>query len=95
MTTLKDLQQIFPDATAETWHQHVNGNGWVENTTKVDDTVYVGPNAQVSGNARLCGNVWVFGNAWVATSARLTGKSQVTGDVVSGDVVYRGCPEKL
>jgi len=77
MKTLKELQQFFPSATAETWHQHVNGGGWVQNTATVEDTAYVGPDAVVYGYAQVYG------------------KAQVTGDVVSGDVVYRGCPEKL
>ena len=29
---LKQLQQMYPDATKETWHKHKNGGGWVENT---------------------------------------------------------------
>jgi len=34
--TLEQLQQIFPSATPDTWHQHVNPDGtpggWVINT---------------------------------------------------------------
>ena len=26
--TLDKLQTLFPSATAETWHQHVNPAGW-------------------------------------------------------------------
>ena len=53
--TLSELQFTFPDATLETWHQHSNGGGWVENTATVDDTAFVGPDAVVSGDARVSG----------------------------------------
>jgi hypothetical protein len=53
--TLEQLQEIFPDATAETWHQHPNGGGWVQNTATVDESAYVGKNALVYGNAKVSG----------------------------------------
>lgn len=56
--TLLELQQVFPDASAETWHQHTNGRGWVENTATIEPTVYIGPNARVYGNARVYDDAW-------------------------------------
>lgn len=54
--TLEQLQKLFPNAISETWHQHSNGGGWVQNTAFVADTAYVGPDALVYGEA------WVFGD---------------------------------
>lgn len=51
--TLKQLQAIFPNATDQTWHQHSNGGGWVENTASIDAASYLGPNAQVWGSATV------------------------------------------
>lgn len=45
--TLRQLQQRFPGATAETWHQHRGGGGWVENTASVAPSAYVSGNAVV------------------------------------------------
>ena len=50
--TLEQLQEIFPEATLDTWHQHPNGGGWVQNTAHVDEFAYVGKDALVFGNAR-------------------------------------------
>ena len=58
--TLSELQFTFPDATEDTWHQHSNGGGWVQNTATVATTAFVGPDAIVYGSA------WVFGNARVS-----------------------------
>jgi hypothetical protein len=49
--TLEQLQRIFPDATSDTWHQHPNGGGWVQNTAKVAETAYIGEYAIVVENA--------------------------------------------
>jgi carbonic anhydrase/acetyltransferase-like protein (isoleucine patch superfamily) len=67
--TIEQLQSIFIDATLETWHQHTNGGGWVQNTATVDESAYVGKNALVYGNARVLGTAWVSGNAWVSGTA--------------------------
>ena len=96
--TLETLQLIFPNASNDTWHQHPNGYGWVENTAYVADTAYVGPDAQVSGNAlvygnsrvsgnaRVYGNALVSGNAWVSDNARVYGTAEVSGtSLVYGD----------
>lgn len=56
--TLEQLQKLFPDATAETWHQHPNGGGWVQNTAKADTSCRVGVDCLVFGNARVYGNAW-------------------------------------
>ena len=80
--TLSDLQFTFPDATEETWHQHFNGGGWVQNTATVDDTAFVGPGACVYGNARVSGNAWVHGNAKVSGYARVSGNASVSVDNV-------------
>ena len=90
--TLEQLQQKFPHATEDTWHQHTNGSGWIQNTAQVASSVYVGPNALVYGNSRVSGNVWVSGDARVFGNAFVSGNSRVSGNVwvyenslVSGD----------
>jgi len=67
--TIEQLQQLFSDATLDTWHQHPNGNGWVQNTATVDESAYVGENAVVFENARVYGNARVFENARVSGNA--------------------------
>jgi len=51
--TLETLQQLFPAATAETWHQHVNPDGtpggWVNNQAQIAPTAFVSTNAVVPG----------------------------------------------
>ena len=69
--TFDELKKMFPDATPETWHQHKNGGGWVENTATVADSAYVGPDAKVCGNALVCGYALVCGNALVCGEARV------------------------
>lgn len=71
--TLTALQQLFPSATPETWHQHINGGGSVENTAKVDATAYVGIDCIVLGNARVSGDAWVSGNAWEWSPLQIMG----------------------
>ncbi len=78
--TLEELQQIFPDATAETWHQHKNGGGWVQNTAHVDASAFVDVRAQVSGAARVYGAAQVYGDARVYGAAQVYGDAQVSGD---------------
>ena len=51
--TLTELQKIFPSATAETWHQHPNGGGWVENTARVSGDAWVFGDAQVFGDDKV------------------------------------------
>ena len=57
-------------SSAEDWHQHPNGTGWVYKTAKVQESAYLHPtsivygNAQVYGNARVLGEAWVLGYAW-------------------------------
>ena len=86
--TFDELKKMFPDATPETWHQHKNGGGWVENTATVADSAYVGPdakvcgNALVYGNAKVCGNAWVCGNAKVYGNARVYDKALVCGNAL-------------
>ena len=65
--TLEKLQEEFPSATLETWHQTADG-GWIENT------------AVVSGNARVFGDAQVYGNAQVSGDARMFGDARVFGD---------------
>ena len=45
--TLEQLQSIFPDATADIWHQHPNGGGWVETSVKMAEHVFIGEDALV------------------------------------------------
>lgn len=73
--SLEKLKKEFPDATTETWHQHSNGGGWVENTAHAAGTAFVGSDAFVFGMARVYdyarvyGKAEVFGNAVVHGSA--------------------------
>ena len=84
--TLQELQVIFPSATADTWHQHPNGGGWVQNTARVDPSAFVENNALVYGNAWVSGNAQVSGNAWVYGNARVYGDAWVSGNArVSGN----------
>ena len=85
MRTFDKLKQLFPDATLNTWHQHSNGNGWVENTAQVADSAYVGENAIVSEDARVFGNASVYGNAQVYGNAHVCGNAWVYGDALVKD----------
>ena len=71
--TIEELQEQFPLATAETWHQHSNGSGWVENTATVESSAQVSGNARVSGNAQVYGNTQVSGNAWEVSPLQIQG----------------------
>ncbi len=72
-------------------HKHPNGDGWVADTTTVDDTVFVGPIAQVFGNAQVYGNARVSGIARVYGIAQVSGIAQVYGNArVSGNAQVYG-----
>ena len=86
--TLADLRRIFPDACEDTWHQHKNGGGWVQNTATVDESVHVGCNAKVSGDAQVYGDAWVSGNAQVYGNAKVSGDAQVYGDAWDSSPLY-------
>ena len=89
--TLEKLQTIFPSATAETWHQHANGSGWVQNTANVAPTAYIGIDCIVFDNAKVFGNAKVFDNAWVFDNAKISGDAWVSGDArVFGDAWVSG-----
>ncbi len=77
--TLQELQKQFPNATAQTWHQHPNGCGWVQNTAKVEASAYIGENARVSGTAQVSGDAQVYGTAQVSGDARVSGTAWVSG----------------
>jgi UDP-3-O-[3-hydroxymyristoyl] glucosamine N-acyltransferase len=83
--TLQELRTEFSDATADTWHQHPHGGGWVENTASVADSVYVGPNAVVSGYARAQGRARICDHAWVYGTACISGEAQIFGNAWVGD----------
>ena len=78
--TFDELKKIFPAATPNTWHQHKNGDGWVQDTATVADSAYVGPDAQVYGNAKVYGNAQVCGNALVCDDAKVYGNARVYGN---------------
>ena len=98
MTTFEQLKQEFPNATLDTWHQHPNGGGWVENTAHVEDSAQVSGNARVSGNAWVCddaqvsGKAWVYGNAWVHGNAQVSGDAQVYGNAQVYDGNFEASP---
>ena len=56
--TFEQLQAKLGPLNKSEWHQHPNGNGWVQNTAAVEDTAYV--EGIVSGNARVSGDAWAF-----------------------------------
>lgn len=76
----QQLKQLVPSATEETWHQHSNGGGWVQNTAFVEETAFVGPDARVSESARVSENARVYGNAQVFGDAWVYGDAWVSGD---------------
>ena len=53
------------------WHQHPNGNGWVQNTASVSDTCKI--EGIVYGNAWVSGDAQVSGNAWVYSPMQIQG----------------------
>ena len=57
------VQTFLPDAIESEWHQHPNGNGWVENTALVDKNAFIGESALVFGNAKVYGNAQVYEDA--------------------------------
>jgi|APGre2960657404_1045060.scaffolds.fasta_scaffold66253_1 hypothetical protein len=75
---LEQLQQIFPGATADTWHQHPNGGGWVQNTAKVYETAWVGKDAVVYGDAVVLWNSSISGNARVLADGYGSGGEEMT-----------------
>jgi len=76
----EQLKKLFPTATKDTWHQHPDGGGWVENTASVDETAYIGPNAQVYMNAWVSENVQVCESAQVFCSAEVSENAGVFGN---------------
>ncbi len=87
---LTELQQIHPDATPETWHQHPNGGGWVQNTATVAETAYVGPDAHVYGNARVYGSAHVYGGEWEASPLYVQGSWYAATNCAPGEIQI-GC----
>jgi len=77
--TFEDLKRIFPNATLETWHQHPNGGGWVENTATVEDTAYVGPDALVYDWAQVYDQAEIYDNAKVSGHAKVYGWAEIYG----------------
>jgi hypothetical protein len=71
--TLEELQKRFSTATEDTWHQHPNGGGWVQNTAYVAGSAYVGPDALVYDSARVYGSAQVYGSSLVCGLARVYG----------------------
>lgn len=82
--TIDELKKIFPDATPETWHQHPNGGGWVQNTATAAESAFVGPNARVSGYAQ------VFGNARVSSPIQIQGSMNFINEA-SATLIQIGC----
>ena len=71
--SLEKLQLLFSDASAETWHEHPNGGGWVQNTAFVEPMAYVGIDCIVYGDARVSGDAQVSGDAWVISPLQIMG----------------------
>ena len=88
--TLEKLQQLFPTATAETWHRHANGGGWVQNTARVGPSVVIGTDCIVSGDAAVSGDARVYGDAWVISPLQIAGTKHFVNVCAEG-LVQIGC----
>jgi len=72
------LLAIHPNATVETWHQHPNGGGWVENTATVADSAYLGDSSAVYGDARVSGDAWAASPLYIQGSRHPLTTSSLT-----------------
>ena len=88
--TLQELKKLFPSATLATWHQHLNGGGWVENTAYVSGAAQVSDNAQVSGDAQVSGAAQVSGDAWVFSPLQIQGTKHFICIAAKG-ILQIGC----
>ncbi len=84
--TFEELTKKFTVKLVESeWHKHSWGDGWVQNTVKVDETAFVGPNAIVCGNSKVLNKAMIFDNAIISGDANISdevwcfGDSEVTG----------------
>jgi len=79
--TFNELQNKLPWLTIKEgeWHQHPNGNGWVQNTATVHASACVEGivygNARVYGDAQVSGDARVYGDAQVSVDARVSGNA--------------------
>ena len=78
--TLEELKEYHPNATAETWHRHANGGGWVQNTASVEDS------ARVFGDARVFGTAHVFDYACVSGDASGNPADTVAPEAVTENI---------
>ena len=81
MSTWEEIREFHPWLleSSEGWHQHPNGEGWVQDTASVSLTAYVGPKARVYGEAQVCNEALVYGEAHVYEKARVSGKAHIFG----------------
>lgn len=67
--TIEQLQKLFPPATPETWHQHINSGGtpggWVVNSAVIAPSAFISVNAVVPGARTTVGE-------WAKVGARAT-----------------------
>jgi hypothetical protein len=78
------IRKVYPwlPASSEGWHQHVNGGGWVQNTTNVSDKAQVCGEALVYDKAQVCGEALVYDKARVCGEALVCGEAQVCGEAL-------------
>lgn len=81
--TLNQLQMVFFDATAQTWHQHSNGGGWVENTASVETAAYVSEDSFVYNHATVSGAVNIMHGSRVYAYANIQSSGSVIIDHAS------------
>lgn len=71
--------------------RHINGNGWVANTARVDDTAYIGRNAKIfdyaviRDNAVIDEEAEISGYAVIRDNAHVKGKAVIRGTAVLKD----------
>ena len=90
--TFEELKRRVPDATVDTWHQHANGGGWVENSARVADSAVVIGSATVRDYAVVRDYATVDNRAIVRDCATVRDYAVVCGyaTVIGSAVVTAG-----
>lgn len=86
---------LFRSYFRKNGHKHINGGGWVVNSSTVSDSVFVGPNAMVLGNSNITGHVIVDNTSVVVNSsikdqANILDNAFVIGSNISENAIVAG-----
>lgn len=86
---------LFRSYFRKNGHKHVNGGGWIVNSSNVSDSVFVGPNAMVLGNSIVTGhvvidNTSVVVNSTIKDQANILDNAFVIGSKISGNAIVSG-----